>query len=103
MMMPPKQDDLAARMDPMKQRARGFNAGRAAGAAAPGIDNGMWTETPEQKRKRLENEVLGIAAPTTATAVTKTKRRKDEETARRLKEQIVSVHLWLSWAHSNCS
>jgi Protein of unknown function (DUF3752) len=93
MMMPPKQDDLAARMDPMKQRARGFNAGRAANAAAPAADNGMWTETPEQKRKRLENEVLGIAAPTAATAATKTKKRKDEKTARKLKEQIVSLHL----------
>jgi hypothetical protein len=92
MMMPPKQDDLAARMDPSKQRARGFNAGKAGRPPASGAggDNALWTETPEQKRKRLANEVLGISTPTSSTAGIQTKKKKDEETARRLKEQIVS-------------
>mgnify|MGYP002716686178 CR=1 FL=1 len=95
MMLPPKQDDLAARMDPTKIRARKFNTGR--GARAPnqgggGID-GVWTETPEQKRKRLENEVLGIAAPAAAGGSdTSRDHRKDaeaEETARRIGEYNV--------------
>jgi hypothetical protein len=92
MMMPPKQDDLAARMDPSKQRARGFNAGKAGRpiASGGGGENELWTETPEQKRKRLANEVLGISTPTSSTAAVQTKKKKDEETARRLKEQIVS-------------
>ncbi|KAF2403860.1 hypothetical protein EJ06DRAFT_297612 [Trichodelitschia bisporula] len=88
MLVPPKQDDLAARMDPTKIRAKKFNTGRAAGASAGGggIDT-VWTETPEQKRKRLENEVLGVAAPAHSTAKQVKPRAKDEEeTARRIKE-----------------
>ena len=62
MTMPPTQDDLAARMDPTKLRARKFNTGKSAGAPAGG-GMGVWTETPEQKLKRLQNEALGISAP----------------------------------------
>ncbi|OCL15146.1 hypothetical protein AOQ84DRAFT_279548 [Glonium stellatum] len=85
MMVPPKQDDLAARMDPTKLRARKFNSGK--GARAPnssGADNAIWTETPEQKRKRLENEVLGISAPPGAAEVVID--REQEATAKRIRE-----------------
>ena len=64
MTMPPTQDDLSARFDPTKLRARKFNTGR--GAAAIGGSSGgggastLWTETPEQKRKRLADEVMGV-------------------------------------------
>ena len=63
MTMPPTQDDLSARFDPTKLRARKFNTGR--GAAAKGGDStsgpsALWTETPEQKRKRLADEVMGV-------------------------------------------
>ncbi|EON62110.1 hypothetical protein W97_01329 [Coniosporium apollinis CBS 100218] len=92
MMVPPKQDDLAARMDPTKTRARKFNTGRSArapGQSGGGID-GVWTETPEQKRKRLENEVMGVTAPAAAGEPDSGRdRRKDaeaEETARRIRE-----------------
>lgn len=95
MTMPPKQDDLAARMDPTKIRAKGFNTGK--GAKGPsqvvGDDNTMWTETPEEKRKRLENEVLGIA-PSSARAQedarTQQMRKEDEEKARQIREHNVS-------------
>lgn len=85
MMVPPKQDDLAARMDPTKLRARKFNSGK--GARAPnsgGADNAIWTETPEQKRKRLENEVLGISAPSGAAEVVID--REQEATVKRIRE-----------------
>lgn len=62
MLMPPKQDDLAARMDPSKIRARGFNSGK--GARQPGVgdpDSTIWTDTPEDRRKRLQNQVLGVS------------------------------------------
>lgn len=95
MMVPPKQDDLAARMDPTKIRARKFNTGRSArapGQSGGGID-GVWTETPEQKRKRLENEVMGVTAPAAAGEPDSGQdRRKDaeaEETARRIREHNV--------------
>ncbi|KAK5172305.1 uncharacterized protein LTR77_003943 [Saxophila tyrrhenica] len=66
MMMPPKQDDLAARMDPSKQRARGFNTGKGAKAPqAGGEDSSSWYETAEQKQKRLAHEMMGTSKPST--------------------------------------
>jgi len=65
MTMPPKQDDLSARMDPNKIRARGFNSGKGAQGSKSSGPNTLWTETPEQKRKRLQDEVLGITQAAT--------------------------------------
>src|SRR4051812_28891619 len=91
MMMPPQQDDLAARMDPTKIRARKFNTGK--GARAPNQSGGasdIWTETPEQKRQRLANQVLGVTeAPTSKPAAHKSVRKaEDEATARRMQEHV---------------
>lgn len=84
MLKPPSQSELAARIDPTKLRARGFN--KAGNSAGSGQD--LWDETPEQKRKRLENEILGISTPSTrtTTGTTKARRKADEETARKIKE-----------------
>jgi len=91
MMVPPKQDDLSSRMDPSKTRARGFNTGKAAKGPAKDVDSGIWTETPEQKRKRLQDEVMGIkstsgSGPTVDVQAQK-KRAEDRATAARLQEQ----------------
>lgn len=90
MTMPPKQDDLAARMDPTKLRAKGFSSGKGAKGEA---DNTLWTETPEQKRKRLEDAVLGISpssgkggASTEPTADERKQAKENEEKARKIKE-----------------
>jgi hypothetical protein len=90
MTMPPKQDDLAARMDPTKIRAKGFSNGKGAKGEA---DNTLWTETPEQKRKRLEDAVLGISSSSarggSATELTADERKKakeDEEKARKISQ-----------------
>lgn len=65
MLVPPKQDDLSSRADPTKIKPRKFNAGK--GAKAPmqrdSGSNALWTETPEQKRQRLEDEVMGVKKP----------------------------------------
>jgi hypothetical protein len=88
MTLPPTQDDLAARLDPTKPRARKFNTGKSAGQH--GGMSSAWTETPEQKLKRLQDEALGVTAPTnSASAPSKSKRDKDEEQrARKMKEKI---------------
>ena len=90
MLKPPGHDDLASRMDPTKIRARKFNTGKAARGPAQGsseIDN-IWTETPEQKAKRLKDEMMGVAkANTGAEANRMLSKEKDRETARRIKEQ----------------
>ncbi|KAL1845518.1 hypothetical protein Plec18170_009737 [Paecilomyces lecythidis] len=64
MLAPPDQGDWTSRVDPTKLRNRKFNTGRSARAAPSSQDSATpWTETPEQKRKRLENEVMGIQQP----------------------------------------
>ncbi|TKA63721.1 hypothetical protein B0A49_10570 [Cryomyces minteri] len=92
MMVPPKQDDLSARMDPTKLRARKFNRGKGAKILnAAGGESTIWTETPEQKRKRLADEVMGVAAPASSAngraGEARSKRDiEQEETARRIRE-----------------
>lgn len=89
MTMPPTQDDLG-RLDPSKMRARKFNTGKSAGQAGTGGGIGVWTETPEQKLKRLQDEAMGIAAPANSSSTKKESRRakEEEEKARKLREQL---------------
>ena len=94
MTMPPEQDGLASRMDPSKLRARGFNTGKGAKAPAEkGGDSSAWHETPEQKRKRLEDEMMGVSRPSPGLpkAAGPGKKPADEAAAKALKERTVSV------------
>lgn len=54
-------------MDPTKLKNRKFNSGKGAKApAASGGENEIgrtWTETPEQKRQRLADEMMGVKRP----------------------------------------
>ncbi|KAI9720050.1 MAG: hypothetical protein M1812_003177 [Candelaria pacifica] len=91
MLVPPKHDDWSSKVDSTKLRNRKFNTGK--GSKAPTQksegENALWTETPEQKRQRLEDEVLGIKKPATMGAEDK-RAMKDgagsEETSRRIAE-----------------
>lgn len=86
MTMPPTQDDLAARLDPTKQRARKFNTGKSAGS---GGMSSAWTETPEQKLKRLQDEAMGIAPAAASANTASGGRSKDEERrVRKMREKI---------------
>lgn len=68
MLAPPTAGGYRAQ-DPTKIKARRFNSGPRTSANSGGGSGGeissIWTETPEEKRKRLENAVLG--RDTTAT------------------------------------
>jgi hypothetical protein len=89
MTMPPTQDDLG-RLDPTKLRARKFNTGKSAGQTGTGGGVGVWTETPEQKLKRLQDEAMGIAAPANSSTTKKESKRakQEEENARKLRERL---------------
>ena len=91
MLLPPKQDDWSARADPTKLKNRKFNTGKGAKAPAQssGGENALWTETPEQKRQRLEDEVMGVKKPAQLGPEDKRDRWKEEEareTERRIRE-----------------
>ncbi|KAL8998208.1 MAG: hypothetical protein Q9169_002693 [Polycauliona sp. 2 TL-2023] len=69
MLVPPTNSDWSTRMDPTKLKSRKFATGK--GAKAPSSSSSsktgdistIWTETPSQKRQRLEDEMLGIKKP----------------------------------------
>lgn len=91
MMMPPTQDDLAARLDPTKQRPKAFNTGKGARGPNPaGEDSSTWHETPEQKQKRLQDEMMGIskASAPTKSGSTKSSKVKDEATRHKIQEHV---------------
>ncbi|KAI0103476.1 hypothetical protein F4814DRAFT_98420 [Daldinia grandis] len=71
MLAPPTASGYRA-PDPTKLKNRRFASGpRTASSAAPGGEiSSIWTETPEQKRKRLENAVLGRTSDDAAQART---------------------------------
>lgn len=91
MMMPPTADSLSKNVDPSK-RPRQFRSGKGAssGGGGGGMDS-SWTETPEEKRKRLQDQVLGVAAALGSKTTSENPRSKqDEEAARRIREHNVS-------------
>ena len=91
MLLPPKQDDWSARADPTKLKNRKFNTGKGSKAPAQkgGGENALWTETPEQKRQRLEDEIMGVKKPAQLGPEHKMEKWKEEEareTERRIRE-----------------
>ncbi|KAI9886189.1 MAG: hypothetical protein M1823_001985 [Watsoniomyces obsoletus] len=91
MLEPPKSSDWTSRVDPTKLRNRKFNTGMGAKAPAQksGGDSMLWTETPEQKRQRLADEVMGIKKPATAVEPDRSAGRpaeKDHATSKRIQE-----------------
>ncbi|KAI5307731.1 hypothetical protein KEM55_007568, partial [Ascosphaera atra] len=62
MLRPPDSSDWSSRVDPTKLRNRKFNMSRAPVSRGSGPSS-TWTETAEEKKKRLESEVMGFKAP----------------------------------------
>ncbi|CAD6582423.1 MAG: hypothetical protein ASARMPRED_000964 [Alectoria sarmentosa] len=91
MLLPPKQDDWSARADPTKLKNRKFNTGKGSKAPAQkgGSENALWTETPEQKRQRLQDEMMGVKKPAQLGPEDKKNKWKEDEvreTHRRIRE-----------------
>lgn len=94
MLVPPSDSSWGDRVDPTKLKNRKFQSGK--GSKAPieksGGISAIWTETPEQKRKRLEDEVLGrseaaLNSSKSASRPGASRMSKEEEaTARRIQE-----------------
>lgn len=101
MLKPPDQLGLSARMDPTKLKNRKFNTGNPARPAASkaGGPSNTWTETVEEKRKRLQNEVMGIQAPAAASTASEPDAGKAlaaeraEKMSKHVREYNVSCHL----------
>lgn len=90
MIVPPSRDS-SSRADPTQLKARKFASSSSRSGPADKSISAIWTETPEEKRRRLEDEVLGrVEASTTATSVLSKSggrsEREDAETERRIRE-----------------
>lgn len=90
MLVPPSDSDWSSRVDPTKLKNRKFASGK--GAKAPAEKSGIsaiWTETAEQKRQRLEDEVLGRKDTSTSShkaGPSVMESREDEATSKRIRE-----------------
>ncbi|KAE8383934.1 hypothetical protein BDV23DRAFT_61401 [Aspergillus alliaceus] len=60
MLQPPESSGWTSRVDPTKLRSRKFQTGRSASNPASGKIDSSWTETPDEKMKRLQDEVMGV-------------------------------------------
>ena len=78
MLVPPSDSDWGSRLDPTKLKNRKFASGKSEKAPSGGI-SALWTETPEQKRQRLEDEVMGRKDAATAGPRKQVHRGGDEE------------------------
>ena len=85
-MLAPPSDSGPRAQDPTKIKARGFASGRAAGSRGSGEISSIWTETPEEKARRLRDAVLG-RADVTASQETAPKRPGGEDAGRRKKKK----------------
>ncbi|KAK5112492.1 hypothetical protein LTR62_004249 [Meristemomyces frigidus] len=104
MTLPPTQDNLAARLDPTKPRPRGFNTGKSAKSGGSTTTKGnessssAWNETPEQKRKRLQDEMMGIVNLGTATDAAEqqkavaARKKREEDLDADARAQIAQAH-----------
>ncbi len=92
MIVPPSSDDWSSRMDPTKLKNRKFNTGKGSKAPAQNTGkerNGNWTETPDEKKLRLQREMMGIRDVSAAKDSPKDD-AKARENARKLREYNVS-------------
>lgn len=98
MLAPPSSTDWTGKVDPTKLKNRKFASGKGATAPSAGSVgiSAIWTETPEQKRQRLEDEVLGRkekATLATGPTLPDHMRRGEEQEAiaRRIREHSKAV------------
>lgn len=98
MLVPPKSEDWTSKVDPTKLRNRKFQTGKGSKAPQkPGADNTLWTESPDERRKRLDDEVMGVKKPATQLEEKGGKQTisaaEAEETARRIREfNVCYIH-----------
>jgi Protein of unknown function (DUF3752) len=92
MIVPPSGDDWSSRVDPTKLKNRKFNTGK--GSKGPTQtsakeSNTSWTETLDEKKARLQREMMGIKDISAAKAAPHEETRT-RENARTLQEYSVS-------------
>lgn len=67
MLLPPSHADLSSTADPLRARPKKFASSRPGGTSSSSSSAvaSAWSETPEQKLRRLQDEAMGIAPAST--------------------------------------
>ncbi|KAJ4271570.1 hypothetical protein NW762_000274 [Fusarium torreyae] len=89
MLAPPEASGYSER-DPTKMRNRKFASKPSSSSAGSAGVSSIWTETPEEKLKRLQDSVLGRADKTADTEPKGGKSREEEERNRKISANIES-------------
>lgn len=93
----PDTNDIARQIDPTKLRNRKFLSGRSTKAASPGskVGDDSWMESPDERIRRLQNSVMGVASSSVSTSSHKYGAEQQQKKARneRMKVQAVSPHV----------
>ncbi|KAJ5768808.1 hypothetical protein N7520_003367 [Penicillium odoratum] len=63
MLRPPEQSDWASKIDPTQLRSRKFQTGKSARAPGSKQVDASWVETPEERIRRLGDEMMGVGGP----------------------------------------
>ncbi|KAL6919690.1 hypothetical protein ACHAPO_004110 [Fusarium lateritium] len=88
MLAPPTASGYSER-DPTKMRNRKF-ASKPASSSGPSAVSAIWTETPEEKLKRLQDSVLGRSDKSADAEPKNVKSREEEERNRKISANIES-------------
>lgn len=95
MLQPPSQSDWASKIDPTQLRNRKFQTGKSARAPSSKQVDATWVETPEERMRRLQDEVMGVGV-----APNRTEQRssgtKDAARARAMEEKIKKFNVGLA-------
>lgn len=98
MIVPPSSGDWSSRVDPTKLKNRKFNTAKGAkgqGQTTGKESNTKWTETPDEKRARLQREMMGVKEISAAKDSPEDD-AKARENAKKLREYNVRVMCPLS-------
>lgn len=92
MLQPPSHSDWSSKIDPTQLRNRKFNTGKS--ATAPKNMDSSWVETPEERMRRLQDAVMGVAASTN-----QPKDHKDASNAKLMEDQIKKYKVFFFFWH----
>ncbi|KAJ5563845.1 hypothetical protein N7513_000087 [Penicillium frequentans] len=86
MLHPPEQSDWANKIDPTQLRNRKFQTGKSARTSATKQVDSSWVETPEERMRRLGDEVMGVG--THPRSPSKPSSNSEARRAQAMEEQI---------------
>lgn len=90
MLHPPEQSDWATKIDPTQLRNRKFQTGKSARTSATKQVDSSWVETPEERMRRLGDEVMGVGGHSKSKPSSNSEARRAQAMEEQIKKFNVS-------------